>query len=85
MLVKLPKEFLCFLHSGDVYYNDKVISTFVKNVNGVELISSNIYTNDNLNITRLWRLPMTFNQYNSHKFSHTGMFYSKNFIRISLR
>ena len=72
-------DFLCFLHSGDVYYNDKVISTFVKNVNGVDLISSNIlYFNDNLNITRLWRAPNdTFNQYNSHKFSHTGMFYSK--------
>ncbi len=72
-------DFLCFLHSGDVYYNDKVISTFVKNVNGIDLISSNIlYFNDNLNITRLWRAPNdTFNQYNSHKFSHTGMFYSK--------
>ena len=41
-------DFICFLHSGDIYYDDNVISNFAKNSHKKDLISSSIiYFNEN--------------------------------------
>ena len=71
-------DYLCFLHSGDIYFDKNVIKNFVKNAVGSDLISSNIlYFNESLNITRYWKTPFRHFNQNPHKFAHTGMFYSK--------
>ena len=71
-------DFICFLHSGDIYYDDNVISNFAKNSHKKDLISSSIiYFNENLDITRFWRVPSQSFTKNPHKFAHTGLFYSR--------
>lgn len=71
-------DYICFLHSGDIYFDKNVVLNFVKHSKNKDLISSNIlYYDENFNITRYWKTPQQSFKNNSHKFSHTGMFYSK--------
>ena len=75
-------NYLGLLHSGDVYFDANVINNFVKNSKNFDLISSDIiYFNENYKITRFWESPeVSFNKF-PNKFSHTGMFFLKKFIK----
>lgn len=71
-------EFIGFLHSGDFYYNNNVLSEIFlnKNLNEYSLIAGNIIFFKSNTINRIWNIPVK-NKLNFYHIPHTGCFIRK--------
>ena len=72
-------EFISFLHSGDFYYNNDVLSEIFhnKNLNEYSLIARNIIFFNSNTINRIWKIPRKI-KHNFYHIPHTGSFIRKN-------
>ena len=73
-------KYIVMLHSGDLFYDEDVLSRFNEVIKNSEIISSNCfyYKNDMNKIFRKWVKPFKrFNKLNSYKVAHTTMIIKK--------
>ena len=79
---KSSGKFLCHLHSGDIFYNNNILSEVVKKIRNEDVYCGNIYFYKNNKIVRKWVHPFNvINAYNFYKVAHTAMFIKTSLIK----
>lgn len=72
-------EFISFLHSGDIYYNNNILKEIfsIKNIHEYALLAGNIIFFKNNEISRVWKIPKRL-KHKFYHFPHTGTIIKKN-------
>ena len=80
--LKISKgECIGILHSGDIFFSNKILNIVKQKINIVDAVSGNIIYKKKNKIIRQWKYKIDkLNKYNCFKIAHTSLFLKKKMI-----
>ena len=80
--IKISKgKFIVILHSGDIFWSDKILEFINQNITDNDAISGNVIYKNKNHILRYWNYKIkNLNKYNCFKIAHTTLIINKKII-----
>ncbi len=81
---KASGNIIGLLHSGDIFYNNLILTNLIKYFNNYNMVSGNVVYKNKMNVTtRIWDYKLkNFNTSSFYKVAHTSLFIKKDLIKV---